>query len=74
MTRETSQLIEEAMKLPAEARAAIAGSLLESLEGPMDEGVEEAWAHEIERRLEELDSGKAKTIPWSEVRRQILHR
>jgi putative addiction module component (TIGR02574 family) len=74
VTRETSQLIEEALKLPPEARAAIAGTLLESLEGPIDEGVEEAWAREIEKRLEELDSGKAKTIPWSEVRRQILHR
>jgi hypothetical protein len=27
--------------------------------------------HEIARRIEELDSGKVKTIPWAEARRQI---
>ncbi|MBZ5492703.1 MAG: addiction module protein [Acidobacteriia bacterium] len=30
-----------------------------------------AWDDEIARRIEELDSGKAKTIPWDEVRRRI---
>jgi len=30
-----------------------------------------AWEQEIARRIEELDSGKAKTIPWEEVQRRI---
>jgi putative addiction module component (TIGR02574 family) len=30
-----------------------------------------AWDKEIARRIEELDSGKAKTISWDEVRRRI---
>jgi len=30
-----------------------------------------AWDDEIARRIEELDSGKAKTIPWDEVRRRV---
>jgi putative addiction module component (TIGR02574 family) len=33
--------------------------------------VEEAWRKEIARRIQELDSGVAKTIPWEEVRRTI---
>ena len=33
--------------------------------------VEEAWNKEILRRIEELDSGKAKTIPWDEVQKEI---
>jgi len=50
----------------------LAGSLLESLDDePADEGVEAAWSEEIKRRIEELDSGKAKPIPWEEARRQI---
>jgi len=72
MTTDPSKLLEEALKLPAEARAALAGSLIESLDETVDEDVEAAWAEEIARRLRELDSGKAKTIPWSEARRMIL--
>jgi putative addiction module component (TIGR02574 family) len=33
--------------------------------------VEAAWSEEIARRIEDLDSGKAKTIPWEEVRQRI---
>jgi len=72
MTTDTSKLLEEALKLPVEARAALAGSLLESLDETVDEDAEAAWAEEITRRVRELDSGKVKTIPWSEARRRIL--
>ena len=54
-------------------RAELAGLLLESIEEPSDEGVEEAWAAEIERRMAEFRAGRVKTIPWSEVRAR-LHR
>ena len=72
MTTDTSKLLEEALKLPVEARAALAGSLIESLDETVEEDAEAAWAEEIARRVRELDSGKAKTIPWSEARRMIL--
>jgi putative addiction module component (TIGR02574 family) len=71
---ETSELLERALKLPAEARAALAGSLIESLDETIDEDVEAAWADEIARRIRDLDSGKATTIPWSKARRMILSR
>jgi putative addiction module component (TIGR02574 family) len=64
------RLLEEALHLPAEERAALAGALIESLE--VDEDVEAAWSAEIGRRLEKVDAGVAKTIPWSEARRRIL--
>src|SRR5215469_18738600 len=55
-----------------EARAEIADSLLESLDsGPPDEGVEAAWAEEIKRRMDDIDSGKVQLIPSEEVRRLI---
>jgi len=38
----------------------------------VDEGVLAAWDDEIKRRISELDSGKAKTVPWSEVRNRNL--
>jgi putative addiction module component (TIGR02574 family) len=72
MTSEASDILKRALGLPPEARAALAGSLLESLdEEPSDPGVEAAWSEEIARRIEELDSGKVKPIPWAEARRQI---
>lgn len=72
MSPDVSELLKKALALPPEARAALADSLLESLnEEPADEGVEAAWEEEIKRRIEELDSGKVKPIPWEEARRQI---
>jgi len=71
MTEEVSDLLKKALALPAEARAALAGSLLESLEDTVDASAEEVWSQEIARRIEELDSGKVKPIPWAEARRQI---
>jgi hypothetical protein len=45
MTTEVSEILKKALALPLEARAAIAGSLLESLnDAPADEGVETAWS------------------------------
>jgi putative addiction module component (TIGR02574 family) len=73
MTRVVEQLYEQASRLPEADRAELAGLLLESIEDPPDEGVEEAWAAEIERRMAEYRAGRMKTIPWSEVRAH-LHR
>ncbi len=74
MTPDPGKLLEEALKLSPEARAALAASLLESLEEDVDEGVEAAWAEEIAKRIRELDSGVVMPVPWSEARRQILGR
>ena len=72
MTEEATRLLEEALRLPPEARATIAGRLMENLDEQVDEDAEAAWAKEIARRLEEVDPGKVATIPWAEARRRIL--
>ena len=72
MSRAVHELYEKASELPPEDRAELAGLLLESIE-PADEGVEEAWAAEIEKRMSDFRDGKVTTIPWSEVRAR-LHR
>ena len=71
MMQEVSELLKKALSLPQEARAALAGSLLESLDETVDASAEEAWSREIARRIEELDSGTVRPIPWAEARRQI---
>jgi len=72
MTPEVSRLLEKALALSIEEQEALADSLISNLCGKVDEGVQVAWENEIGRRIAELDSGKAKTTPWSEVRRRNL--
>ena len=65
------RLAKKALALPAEARAALASRLLDSLDGTVDEAAEKEWDEEIARRIQELDSGKVKPVAWAEARRQI---
>jgi putative addiction module component (TIGR02574 family) len=74
MKRDVGDILKKALELPPEARAAIAGTLINSLEDEVDEGAEAAWEAEITSRIKELDSGKVKTIPWSVVRRRLAGR
>lgn len=74
MTRQALDLLHKALSLSEEERADLACSLMESLDAAVDEGVESAWREEISRRIADLDSGKAKTVPWDEVQRRISSR
>jgi putative addiction module component (TIGR02574 family) len=71
MSPNVEQLFRAASDLPENERAELAGRLLESLENDRDEGVEAAWAEEVERRVRQIDRGEVKTIPWEEVRAKI---
>jgi putative addiction module component (TIGR02574 family) len=72
MSNDLSQeLLNNAMRLPDEQRAALAAALIESLDDDVDAGAEAAWSAEIARRLQEVESGTAKTIPWPQARQMI---
>jgi putative addiction module component (TIGR02574 family) len=71
MSTAVKKLFEEAMRLDPEERAALTGLLIESLEPGSDEGVDDAWLAEIERRMAELDSGEVETVPWEELRSRL---
>ena len=74
MSRTFTDVWKEASELSEADRAALAGLLIESLEGEPDPDVEAAWAAEIEKRIAELDTGTVKSIPWDEVRQRLLDR
>lgn len=61
------QIAEAALALPSDARALLADRLVESLDPLNDQDVRNAWASESLRRLEEVRSGKVKTIPAEDV-------
>jgi len=69
---DSKQLLAEALQLPPEERAALAGELIHSLDSDVDDDAEAAWSAEIRRRLDRLDAGLAGTVPWAEARRRIL--
>jgi putative addiction module component (TIGR02574 family) len=71
-TPEVAKLLQQALSLSVEEQEALADSLISNLGGQVDEGVLAAWDEEIKKRIADLDSGKAKTIPWTEVRQRNL--
>lgn len=54
-----------AMQLPRAERARLAERLITSLDE--DSEIEQVWAEEIDRRVRELRSGKAQSIPGEQV-------
>ena len=54
-----------AVQLALEERAQLADRLITSLFD--DQDIEEAWAVEVERRIKDIESGRAKLIPASEA-------
>jgi putative addiction module component (TIGR02574 family) len=74
MTDQAQEILQKALALSEKERASIAGSLLESLDGPADENVEAAWDEEIARRIADFDSGKSGSVPWEEVQARISAR
>ena len=68
------EILRQALSLPEEQRAEVAGALLESLEPPADVDVEQAWREEVTRRIASLDADQAETIPWEEVREKLYAR
>lgn len=75
ITPEVSEVLEKALTLSTRDRGLLIDHLIASLDdGPAEDGVEEAWAAEIEKRVDEVQSGKAKMIPAVEVRRRAAAR
>lgn len=70
--RSADDVLKDALALPAEARAEIAGALIGSLDDDVvDEHAEAMWSVEIARRIAEIDSGQVKLVTWSELQRRL---
>ena len=74
MARLARELFEEVMRLDPEERATLMRLLIETLDAESEEGVEDAWRVEIERRMAELDSGAVEAVPWEELRARLYRR
>ena len=62
----------EVFDLSPEARATLAGLLIESLESAPEPDAEATWLQEAQRRWEEIERGETETIPWEDVRARLF--
>jgi len=73
MTTETMDLLERVESLPIDLKIELVDKILEGLT-PTQKEIDERWKAEVERRVDDLESGKAKTIPGDEVFAKIRER
>ncbi len=74
MSNMLAELKEKAAQLSEAERAELALTLIESLDGPAETGVEEAWRVEIERRVAQVERGEVQLIPGDEVFERLRRR
>jgi putative addiction module component (TIGR02574 family) len=74
MARSARELFEEAMRLDPTERATLVRLLVDTLDAGSEEGAEDAWRVEVERRIAELDAGAVETVPWEELRARLYQR
>ena len=67
-------VLQDALELPPKERAGVALELIASLDGAPDEGVEEAWLAEAERRQREAADDPSAFESWDDVRARLLNR
>ncbi len=74
MSSVLSDLKKKASQLSEQERAELALSLIESLDGPSDPDVEQAWRREIEHRVGQVERGEVQLIPGEEVFARVRRR
>ena len=66
------EVLAQAMQLDSHERGRLIDELVESLDdAPPDPDAEQAWAHEIKRRIDDIRAGKVKLIPGEQVLREL---
>lgn len=74
MNTQYQDIIDTALALPEADRADIAATLIRSLETETDADADAMWAAEIQRRLDAIDRGEVRLVPWDDVMRELRNR
>ena len=67
MSSKLAEITQEALGLPNQEQLRLARTLLERSEATGDSGANAAWEEEIERRIQNIDAGLARSRPFAEV-------
>lgn len=70
VTSTAKKILDEALSLPEDERAALVDALNESLEAPEDD-LSPEWKAEIARRIAAVERGESRLIPGDEVEARI---
>ncbi|MFC1523362.1 addiction module protein [Thermodesulfobacteriota bacterium] len=70
---DTKELLSMAESLPIDIKTRLIDKLLDSIH-PTQTEIDALWVEEAEKRVEEITTGKVKTIPGSDVFREIHDR
>jgi putative addiction module component (TIGR02574 family) len=65
------QIVEETREMPAEVVAELVDRIMVARHGGIEPSVAAAWKTEIDRRIEEIQTGKVKGVPAREVSARI---
>ena len=68
--KKTNDLFAKSISLPLDMRTQLVDKLLRSLH-PIQKEIDELWAIEAEKRVQEIRDGKATPIPGEDVFRKI---
>lgn len=71
MNQKIEAIISDAMLMPVKDRAIIAERLIASLDQEFEKDTELAWQNELQKRVDEINSGKVSCVPWKEVRTRL---
>jgi putative addiction module component (TIGR02574 family) len=71
MNARVDHVLQDALRLSAEERSAVAAALIDSLEAGDEASVAEAWRAELRRRRDMLRAGAVSASPWAEVRARM---
>ena len=68
------KVIDEALLLPADARAGLIDKIIESLNLPARPEIDRLWAEEAEQRVKQIDRGEVDLIPGEDVFSKIRNK
>jgi putative addiction module component (TIGR02574 family) len=71
MSAAAKEIVEAALKLDPKVRAEVAEEILDSLVDSTYGELSPAWEAELDRRADDVDEGRVKTIPADQVFAEI---
>jgi putative addiction module component (TIGR02574 family) len=74
VTSNYDSVLSAAHQLPPSERVRLIDTLWDTVPLDAELPLSDEWLAEIERRLEAVDSGAEKTVPWTRVRDEALAR
>jgi len=68
------EITKDAMDLPQNQRIALAGLLLETVDGAVDSEAEAAWESELSDRIRAIDEGRVTGVAYEDVMKEATRR